>query len=246
MDWYIKDVVVYGEGDQVRRVELQRGVNIITGESQSGKSALIPIVDYCLGSSEYDVPVNVIRAFARWYGIRIQTPDSQLFLARKEPGDAQSTDVMHILVGQEVEIPPLTELSGNTQRKAVIDELSRRLGMMEQPLAQSIFDKYVTEPPTIRNIAPFLSAAEPNREQGRPFLQGGRQTPRPLSSPAAHFPLRARRSERRLLSSDERLGDCSQRAESAGEAVCREAGPRKQGNRESPVPLGSGSRLGSP
>lgn len=51
MDWYVRDIILYGEGDLTRSVSLEPGVNIITGESKTGKSALIPIVDYCLGSA---------------------------------------------------------------------------------------------------------------------------------------------------------------------------------------------------
>ncbi|WP_246752411.1 hypothetical protein, partial [Vibrio cholerae] len=32
-------------------------VNLITGSSKSGKSSLIPIIDYCLGSSKCSIPV---------------------------------------------------------------------------------------------------------------------------------------------------------------------------------------------
>ena len=33
-------------------------VNIITGASRTGKSALIPIIDYCLGSDKCTIPVD--------------------------------------------------------------------------------------------------------------------------------------------------------------------------------------------
>lgn len=36
-------------------------VNIITGGSQTGKSAIIPIIDYCLGAGDCTIPVGVIR-----------------------------------------------------------------------------------------------------------------------------------------------------------------------------------------
>ena len=36
-------------------------VNIITGASRTGKSAIIPIIDYCLGSSKCTIPVDTIR-----------------------------------------------------------------------------------------------------------------------------------------------------------------------------------------
>ena len=65
MDWYVKSIIIYGHGDTTRSVSLGPGVNIITGDSGTGKSALIPIVDYCLGAKEYEVPVRAIRNFAQ-------------------------------------------------------------------------------------------------------------------------------------------------------------------------------------
>lgn len=107
-------------------------------------------------AADYEVPVGVIREFTRWYAIRLQTTDGQLFLARKEPGQRTISNEMHLIIGPEIALPAATALTGNTDREAVVKELSRRLGMMEQALAESPFDKAYTEPPTIRNVAPFL------------------------------------------------------------------------------------------
>lgn len=36
-------------------------INILTGESATGKSALTWIIDYCLGSGKCSIPVGLIR-----------------------------------------------------------------------------------------------------------------------------------------------------------------------------------------
>lgn len=41
-------------------VDFVPGVNVVTGRSSTGKSALIEVFDYCFGSSEYTVPVGII------------------------------------------------------------------------------------------------------------------------------------------------------------------------------------------
>ncbi|BCL83656.1 DUF3732 domain-containing protein [Ktedonobacteria bacterium brp13] len=157
MNWYIKRIIIYGLNNDVRTVPLEPGVNIITGKSQTGKSALIPIVDYCLGSKNCEIPVGIIREFAQWYAILIQTDGEQIFLARKEPKEKISTTTMHIRIAQEVTIPNLEDLKKvSSSRKNVIEELSRRLGMMDFSLAKSIYDTGYTEPPTARNTTPFL------------------------------------------------------------------------------------------
>lgn len=72
-------------------------VNVITGYSQKGKSAIIPIIDYCLGSSKCMIPVGIIRQKTEWFGILLQTEHTQILLARQEPGvHRHSTSLMYM------------------------------------------------------------------------------------------------------------------------------------------------------
>jgi len=155
MKWYIRDIIIYGTED-TRVISFEQGVNIVTGDSRTGKSALIPIVDYCFGSKDCEVPVGIIRDFAQWYAIRIQTSEEQILLARKAPGRQLTSNIMNITIGHEIEIPPPNKINANSDRKAIIDEISRRLGMMDRSLATSTFDVAFTEPPTARNVMPLL------------------------------------------------------------------------------------------
>jgi hypothetical protein len=59
-------------------------VNVITGASQNGKAAIVPIIDYCLGSGRSAIPVNAIRNSTAWFGVLLQTPRGELLLARRE------------------------------------------------------------------------------------------------------------------------------------------------------------------
>ncbi len=44
----IKNIILYKDAEHIRTVPFSLGkVNIITGESKSGKTALIDIIDYC-------------------------------------------------------------------------------------------------------------------------------------------------------------------------------------------------------
>ena len=54
MSFQILEIAVYNRQGNRNSVRLKPGVvNIITGGSKTGKSALIDIVDYCLGRSDY-------------------------------------------------------------------------------------------------------------------------------------------------------------------------------------------------
>ena len=48
MKSFIKAIIIFDENDEKRSVPLEQGVNIITGQSKTGKSALVEIIDYCL------------------------------------------------------------------------------------------------------------------------------------------------------------------------------------------------------
>jgi len=66
----LREIVIYSLNGSARRLKLRPDrMNIITGESKTGKSAIIHIVDYCLGSSECHVPEGVIRRKVSWYAV---------------------------------------------------------------------------------------------------------------------------------------------------------------------------------
>ncbi len=101
-------------------------VNIITGASRTGKSAIIPIIDYCLGDGNCQIPVNTIRDACSWFGVLVKLESKRILLARREPGQQKSTDDMMLLEGQEIVIPEIP--AKNTTRKNVrghLDEIAR-------------------------------------------------------------------------------------------------------------------------
>src|SRR5579864_9232497 len=108
MYFQIKEIILWAKkaGLRPRRVPFEIGkVNIITGESRTGKSAIIPIIDFCLGADKCAIPVKTIRDACSWFGIVIQTEVGQKLLARREPGTKASTSEMFVLEGETIEIP---------------------------------------------------------------------------------------------------------------------------------------------
>ena len=88
MEFQIERLIVWSrEGvDDVNQVEFHPGkVNVVTGDSRTGKSAIIPIIDYCLGSTKCNIPVGIIRDQASWYGLLVRTAGARVLLARKKP-----------------------------------------------------------------------------------------------------------------------------------------------------------------
>src|SRR5688572_24623542 len=108
MQLQLKSLVLWPRNEKLEpRVVLfaANKLNVITGSSRTGKSAVIPIIDYCLGSNRCAVPVKTIRDACAWFGVVIATSEGEKLLARREPGDQQSTGDMFLLEGKTIEIP---------------------------------------------------------------------------------------------------------------------------------------------
>jgi len=82
MNAYIKNIVLFSQNGAMREVPLNDGLNIITGDSKTGKSALIEIVDYCLFSSRSTIPVGKITDFTELFCIIIKVSEKYLVIAR--------------------------------------------------------------------------------------------------------------------------------------------------------------------
>lgn len=86
-------------------------VNVITGASRTGKSAIIPIIDYCLASSDCFIPIDTIRDYASWYGVVFQTETEQILISRKVPKGNKVSNDFYLFRGAFVSIPPVIKES---------------------------------------------------------------------------------------------------------------------------------------
>lgn len=96
----IKHVILYPKDDTLkpRFIAFEEDkVNVITGYSQRGKSAIISIIDYCLGSSECDIPIGYIRNMVDKFAIFINLNGKTIFIARDSPGqENKASGTMYI------------------------------------------------------------------------------------------------------------------------------------------------------
>ncbi|ASS74207.1 hypothetical protein CIG75_03865 [Tumebacillus algifaecis] len=83
MKAYFKGVLLFNEQGDKRQVPLDEGVNIITGDSKSGKSALLDIIDYCLGSTRSTIPKGKITNFAYLYAAIFVVNSQALVIGRR-------------------------------------------------------------------------------------------------------------------------------------------------------------------
>lgn len=99
MQLKIKSVILYPQEPKLKPRFINFDVekaNVITGYSQRGKSAIINIIDYCLGSSECNIPIGKIRDMVDKFAIYITVKGEQIFLARDCPAEiGKVSDVMY-------------------------------------------------------------------------------------------------------------------------------------------------------
>lgn len=70
----------------MRRIQFSRnGVNVITGESGTGKTAILDIIDYCFLSSEHKISDSIINENVSWYGLELFIEGKEFCLARRAP-----------------------------------------------------------------------------------------------------------------------------------------------------------------
>ena len=108
----------------------ETGINLITGSSRSGKSAIIKIIDYCLGSGSCNIPkLGPIRRSASWYGIVVATEEGYKLLARRDPDSQDSTDDYMLIESAEPVYPNRPNKNAN---RAAINGLLARLARLPQ------------------------------------------------------------------------------------------------------------------
>lgn len=86
--------MMFNKAGEMRKVPLQAGVNIVTGESKTGKSALVEIIDYCLCSSRSTIPKGKITDFSYLYVMPMLINHNTYVIARY---NWESGGKMHVL-----------------------------------------------------------------------------------------------------------------------------------------------------
>lgn len=156
MHFQLLKLILWPRNDHPPRVvEFAPGlVNVISGSSKTGKSAVIPIIDYCLASKQCFIPVGVIREKCSWFGIVVDTLEGQKLLARREPGDQQSTGDMFVVEATSIEIPPV--ISGKNASddnvRAMLDRLAGLTQLEFEPNAEFGYKLR----PSFRDLAAFM------------------------------------------------------------------------------------------
>ena len=158
MFFQIKEIVLWPRDTtfEPRRLPFELGkVNVITGASRTGKSAVIPIIDYCLGSGKCRIPVKTIRDSCEWFGVVVQTSAGQKLFARREPGSQKATGDMFVSEGSTVDIPDRIE-SKNNSVEAVKRSLHELAGLTALDFDTEGTGSGFKRRPSFRDLGAFI------------------------------------------------------------------------------------------
>lgn len=131
MSMQIKNILLYSKTGKLRRLDFKPGsLNIITGKSNTGKSTIIDIIEYCLGRSGFRIPEGIIRETVSWYGVTYRFSDTEVLVAKPAPlhGEASQSRVYY-KVAPSVQPPTYSELIPNTNDEAIVEYFSGLLGI---------------------------------------------------------------------------------------------------------------------
>lgn len=129
----IRSIHIYSYDGQRRDLHFKlNGLNIITGRSSTGKSALSDIIEYCMGRSSFNVPEGIIRDKVAWFAVMYQFEKEQVLVAKPTPsrGAASCSNAM-LRRGEQLRIPKFGDLAVNTDDDSIVDLLSRLLEIPE-------------------------------------------------------------------------------------------------------------------
>ena len=156
----LKYIGVIDKLDKVHFVEFGSGVNVITGKSSTGKSAMIEIFDYCFGNSEFTIPAGIITDNTQLYFIVLSVKKTNIILAR-------SPNKTKAFLKEETSLPNIENISMQYFEDSFFIafdtfklELGRYFGLeiddTDEDLKEREFRQRKKARPSIRNMTPFM------------------------------------------------------------------------------------------
>lgn len=154
----ISHVFLFNKNKEVRSLQFNDGINIISGDSKTGKSAVIEIIDYCLFASRSTIPKGIITDWTELYCIVFKVKKKNLVIGRRK-----NSDQMYFNVEIEPNIFNNFSLEYFSDKKLIdLDEAKKEF---EKHIGISVLDTRTDEDDdkrksggkvTMRSFVPFL------------------------------------------------------------------------------------------
>lgn len=91
MNFYIKKIKLWFKThSQSKEYTFEKNkVNVVTGDSSTGKSSILRVIDYCLMARESSIVEDVINENVAWYGLCFHLNGKDYVVARKAPNNGR-------------------------------------------------------------------------------------------------------------------------------------------------------------
>lgn len=154
--WNVQRIAFYGLGSRRRDIDFELdAVNVITGASGTGKTAIIDAIDYCLGSKNCGLPYFV-RGHAEAVAVHWVNGDAHLIVGRNIPKAGRGTDQMFVKTGRNLALPATSEgLEGPTNRATARAMIENAFGIADED-DPKLAEKSSKGRATVRDVTPYL------------------------------------------------------------------------------------------
>ncbi|MGG5504260.1 DUF3732 domain-containing protein [Myroides odoratimimus] len=158
MQALISHIFLFKDNKDSRTLKFDDGLNIISGDSKTGKSAIIEIIDYCLFASRSTIPKGIITDWTDLYCIIFKVKEKKLVIGRRK-----NSNQMYFSVEINSEFLIHFSIEYFTDKKLIdLDEAKREF---EKHIGISVLDTRTDEEEdkrksggkvTMRSFIPFL------------------------------------------------------------------------------------------
>jgi len=122
-------LVLYNRSGEERVIRFNPGkLNIISGESGTGKTSIINILRFLLGGDSPHAAIGPISKTVHWYGLLAHVNETSFYIARPAPNHGSTTSLAVLLVGED-SIPDMSTLSVNANAADVIEYIGGLIGI---------------------------------------------------------------------------------------------------------------------
>ncbi len=130
MKLQIEKLLIFNHDGKKRSITFETGnLNIIIGSGSTGKSALIPLIEYCMGSNHYNAPKGEKLNLIEWVGVIFKIKGGNLFIARKIGPKRGATEDIYIDIQECIETKNYNDLKKNRNLESLKLLLSKILNI---------------------------------------------------------------------------------------------------------------------